>query len=162
MDDASGVASVVLAGGFHIHRLVQIVRRRVATVGQAFTTSAWTSSSSGMAGNPGPDSRRQLCARGALLWRPAGSALFLLTSGSGRCASLRWRRPTTGCWRRNWPPGSRGLRVSHPRGLRPVRPHGTVADVSARARTVDAAQTMGTITGTVTKIKAQPFLAEPT
>src|ERR1019366_5599823 len=55
-----------------------------------------------MGGSPGRDSRRQLCARGELLWRPAGSALFPLTCGSRRCGNWRSKPPITGCSRLSW------------------------------------------------------------
>src|ERR1700689_1160957 len=43
-------------------------------------------------------------------WRVALEARGLgsvsITSESLPSASWRWRRPTTGCWRRSWPPAS--------------------------------------------------------
>jgi hypothetical protein len=41
-------------------------------------------------------------------WKPECSAPFRSTCGSRRCGSWRSKRPTTGCWRPNWPPGSLG------------------------------------------------------
>ena len=57
---------------------------------------------------PRPGFTKATVAPGALRWRPAGLAPFPSTCGSRRCASWRSRPPTTGCWRPNWPTGSRG------------------------------------------------------
>src|SRR5437660_707379 len=61
-------------------------------------------------------------------WRPAGLARFRSTCASRPCANWRSRPPTTDCWRRNWPLGSRALKASSPRacglgtGYQCVRP----------------------------------------